>query len=413
VRTNASFTEALSVAARSLRSSKLRSFLTLLGIILATTTLIAVMSVIHGMDVYVAQQVSDMGGDGFRVVRLAMIGEHDRKKYLELLRRNPKMKKEEFDFIRSRATMLKDIGMESSRGVPAHFEKQSIDRVTLRGVTPNMPEISNTVIADGRFFTVAENQRRQSVVFIGNDIKEQFFPNVSPVGKTLMLQGRPFEVVGVAKAQGSVFGQSRDNFVMIPIETFFKMFGSQVDMNFFAMAMDHEHLYRAQDETRVLLRAYRHLKPKEEDNFSIVGSESLTQAWDQLTGAVAATAVGVVSVFMVVGGVVIMNIMLAVVTERTHEIGIRKAVGARRGDILRQFLVESSMLAASGGILGVMIAWGVAIAVRKLTPVPTSVPVYAVAISMLLSTTVGLFFGIYPARRAAMLDPIEALRVEK
>lgn len=413
MKSNASFTESLSVAARSLRSSKLRSFLTLLGIILATTTLIAVMSVIHGMDVYVAQQVSDMGGDGFRIVRLAMIGSHDRKTYLDLLRRNPKMKKEEYYFVRSRATLLKDIGMESSRGVPAHFGKESLDRVTLRGVTPNMPAISNTVVAEGRFFTEAENQRRQPVVFIGNDIKEQFFANVTPLGKTLMLQGRPFEVIGVAKAQGSVFGQSRDNFVMIPVETFFKMFGTQVDMNFFAMAADHEHLNQAQDETRVLLRSYRHLPPKEDDNFSIVGSEALTAAWDQLTGAVAATAIGVVSVFMIVGGVVIMNIMLAVVSERTHEIGIRKAVGARRGDILQQFLVESSMLSASGGIVGVLIAWGLAVLVRKLTPVPTDVPAYSVVIAVLLSTTVGLFFGIYPARRAAMLDPIEALRVEK
>jgi putative ABC transport system permease protein len=413
VKSNASFSEALSVAARSLRSSKLRSFLTLLGIILATTTLIAVMSVIHGMDVYVAQQVSDMGGDGFRIVRLAMIGEHDRKKYITLLRRNPKMKKEEFEFIRSRATLLKDVGMEGYRGVPAHYEKQSLDRVTLRGVTPNMPSISNTVVAEGRFFSETENQRRQAVAFIGNDIKDQFFANVNPVGKILVLEGRPFEVVGVAKAQGSVFGQSRDNFVMVPIETFFKMFGTQTDINFFAMAIDHEHLYQAQDEARVLLRSYRHLGPKEDDNFSIVGSESLTQAWDQLTGAIAATAIGVVSVFMVVGGVVIMNIMLAVVTERTHEIGIRKAVGARRGDILRQFLVESSMLAASGGLAGVLIAWGLAVAVRKFTPVPTVVPVYSVIIAVLLSTTVGLFFGIYPARRAAMLDPIEALRVEK
>jgi putative ABC transport system permease protein len=200
---------------------------------------------------------------------------------------------------------------------------------------------------------------------------------------------------------------------MIPVESFFKMFGSQTDIGYFAVAMDRDHIYQAQDEMRMLLRSYRHLGPKEEDTFSIVGSESLTQAWDQLTGAIAATAVAVVSVFMVVGGVVIMNIMLAVVSERTHEIGIRKSVGARKRDILNQFLVESAMLAASGGLIGVLIAWSLAVLVRTVTPVPMAVPTSAVIIAVVLSASVGLFFGIYPARRAAMLDPIEALRVEK
>jgi putative ABC transport system permease protein len=413
MRSNASIGEALSVAAGSLRGSKLRSFLTLLGIILATTTLIAVMAVIHGMDVYIAQQVSDMGGDGYRVLRLAMIGEHDHKKFLEMLRRNPKLKKEEFQFLRSRVTLSRDIGMEGYRRAAVHLGKESVDGVAVRGVTPNMGAITNTQVDYGRFFSDGDNQRRQAVAFIGADIKTKFFPNVNPIGKTLQVRGAQFEVIGVAKAQGSVFGQSRDNFVMIPVETFFKMFGSQADIGYFGVAIDREHIYQAQDEARVLLRAYRHLGPKEEDTFSIVGSESLTSAWDKLTGAIAATAVAVVSVFMVVGGVVIMNIMLAVVTERTHEIGIRKSVGARKRDILNQFLVESSMLAASGGLIGVLVAWAIAVLVRTLTPVPMVVPPTAVFVAVFLSASVGLFFGIYPARRAAMLDPIEALRVEK
>ncbi|MGE5647428.1 MAG: ABC transporter permease [Acidobacteriota bacterium] len=403
----------MSVAAGSLRGSKLRSFLTLLGIILATTTLIAVMSVIHGMDLYIAQQVSDMGGDGFRVVRLAMLGEHNPKKYMELLRRNPKLKRDEYEFVKSRVTFCREMGMEGYQRVPVHRLKQKIDSVTLRGVTSNMSAIANIQVAQGRFFSDSDGQRRQSVVFIGNDVKDVFFPQGNAVGKMLELQGRPFEVIGVAKTQGSVFGQSRDNFVMIPIETFFKMFGSQTDINYFGVAIDHAHFFQAEDEVRVLLRAYRRLRPQQEDNFAIVGSDSLTEMWDRLTGAIAATAVAVVSVFMVVGGVVIMNIMLAVVSERTHEIGIRKSVGARRRDILSQFLVESSMLAGAGGLIGVLIAWGLAALVRNVTPVPMAVPPAAVFIAVLLSTSVGLFFGIYPARRAAMLDPIEALRVEK
>ena len=401
------------MAAGSLRSSKMRSFLTLLGIILATTTLIAVMSVIHGMDVYIAQQVSDMGADGFRVVRLAMIGEHDPKKYLEMLRRNPRLRMEEFNYLREKATLSRDIGLESFRRAPVVRAKERSDGVQIRGATANLSAIANIEVSTGRFFTGADNQRRQAVAFIGADIRSRFFEGVDPIGKTLQIEGRPFEVVGVAKTQGSVFGQSRDNFIMIPIETYFKMFGTQRDMNIFAVALDHDHYYQAQDEIRALLRGYRHLRPNQDDTFAIVGSDSLTSAWDRLTGAIAATAVAVVSVFMIVGGVVIMNIMLAVVTERTHEIGIRKSVGARRRDILQQFLVESSMLAGAGGLIGTLVAWGVAVLVRNVTPVPMSMPLTAVLLAVTLSSAVGLFFGIYPARRAALLDPIEALRMEK
>ena len=215
--------------------------------------------------------------------------------------------------------------------------------------------------------------------------------------------------MGVAKAKGSVFGQSQDNFLVIPVNTYFKIWGARSGMSFAATALDHDHLAQAQEEARMLLRAYRHLRPKEDDTFSTLTSDALLNFWNQLTGAIAATAVGVVSVFLVVGGVVIMNIMLAVVTERTHEIGIRKSVGARKKDILNQFLVESAVLSASGGVIGVLIAWIVAVLVRTFTPVPMAVPVTAVIVGVTLSAVVGLFFGIYPAQRAAQLDPIEAL----
>jgi len=243
-------------------------------------------------------------------------------------------------------------------------------------------------------------------------LKDRFFPNVDPVGKTIGVDGRPFQVIGVAKSKGSVFGQSQDSFVYIPAGTFFKIYGAQRGISYNFMASSRDHMMEAQDEVRMLLRAFRHTRPGEEDNFGMVSSDSLVSAWDTMTGAIAAAAVGIVSVFMVVGGVVIMNIMLAVVSERTREIGVRKSVGARKKDILNQFLVESSMLSGIGGVMGVAFAWIAAVLVRSFTPVPMSVPVTAVIVGVTLSCVVGLFFGIYPARKASKLDPIEALRYQ-
>jgi putative ABC transport system permease protein len=405
--------EAVMVAAASLRAAKMRSFLTLLGIILATTTLIAVMSVIEGMNQYIAKEVSDMGAEGFRIRRIVMLGEFDAKRYIQMEKRHPQMSREEYHFIRERATMVREIGMEAFRGVKVDQGGVTLEQVQMSGVTPNMAVIASTKTASGRFILESDEARRRSVVFIGHDIKEKFFANVDPAGKTLNVDGRPFEVIGVAKPLGNVFGQSRDKFVMVPAETFFKMYSSRRGLGYNALALDQAHLERAKDEVRSLLRAYRHLRPGQEDTFGIVASDSLVGLWDNLTGTIAATAVGVVSVFMVVGGVVIMNIMLAAVTERTHEIGIRKSVGARRSDILKQFLVESSMMAGAGGLIGVIAAWIVAVLVRNFTPVPMQVPLSSIAIGVGLSSVVGLFFGIFPAQRAAKLDPIEALRYEK
>lgn len=411
--TNASFAEAARVAFRSLRASKLRSFLTLLGIILATTTLIAVMSVIRGMDDYIANTVADMGVDGFRVRRMVMIGQWDPKKFLEMQRKNPQLTREEFAFVKRESKLLREVGMEISRQGVTTFGSERVDGIELRGVSSNVGIITNTQIAQGRFLSESDDSRHTLSAVIGHEIKERFFPAVDPIGKTIQVSGRPFTVVGVAKEQGSVFGQSRDRFVIIPAETYFKMFGSRTGIGYAALAMDRNHLEQEQDEVRSLLRAWRHVRPGEDDNFGIFSSDSLVAAWDRMTGAIAATAVAIVSVFMVVGGVVIMNIMLAVVSERTHEIGIRKSVGARRRDILNQFLVESSVLSAMGGLVGVAIAWVVAVVVRNTTSVPMAVPLSAVVISVGLSTMVGLFFGIYPARQASMLDPIEALRADK
>ncbi len=414
MKANASIREAAAIAADSLRGNKLRSFLTLLGIILATTTLIAVMSMIHGMDVYIADNLSDMGSDGFMIVRMAFLGNFDPKKFLEMQKKNPQLSEEEFNFLKSNATMLRDIGMEASRrSVKAQYAGNSIDDIELDGGGESYGVLNNVEIAQGRFLTDTEDKRRIPVAVIGHDLKDRFFPETDPIGKNIKIDGKPVQVIGVAKAKGSVFGQSQDAFVLIPIHLFFQYYGSHTGIAYNAKTFDRTMIEQAQDQVRMLLRAYRHLRPNQDDTFSMVSSDALLTAWDSLTGAIASTAVAVVSIFMVVGGVVIMNIMLAVVTERTREIGIRKSVGARRRDILNQFLVESSLLSACGGVVGIVIAWLVAVIVRNFTPVPMSVPISAVVIGVGLSSLVGLFFGIYPAQRAAKLDPIEALRAER
>ncbi|HUP04826.1 MAG TPA: ABC transporter permease [Bryobacteraceae bacterium] len=408
----ASFWEAVKGAAQSLRAAKLRSFLTLLGIILATTTLISVMSVISGMDVVVAQNVTDLGADGYTVARIVMM-QWDPKKYLEMQRRNPLQTREEFSFLQSHVTLTSHMGISVTRTVTVNRGKERSENVQLRGASPSIAIISNYQAESGRFFSEVENQRHMDVAFIGHDLETKFFGESDAVGKTIDVEGTPFTVVGVSKAKGNVLGQSQDNYVVIPAESYFHKWSARQGMLYEGMAIDHEHLFQAQDEARMLLRAYRHLKPGDDDTFSMLTSDALLNFWNQLTAAISATAIGVVSVFMVVGGVVIMNIMLAVVTERTHEIGIRKSVGARSKDILNQFLVESSMLSGAGGLIGVSIAWAISLLVANFTPVPSSIPVTAVVVGVGLSAAVGLFFGIYPARRAAKLDPIEALRMER
>jgi len=409
----ASFREAAAIAVDSLRTSKLRSFLTLLGIILATTTLIAVMSMIHGMDVYIADNLTSMGTDGFQVVRMAFLGNYDPKKFLQMQQRNPQLSEEEFAFLKDRATLTREIGMQVNRIAKVQYQGDSLDSITLSGASANYGILGNVELTSGRFITDVEDERRLPVAVIGNDIRERFFSGTDAVGKTIKVDGRPLQVVGVAKAKGSVFGQSQDGYVLVPVHTYFQYYGAHLGIRYVAKALDRDTINRAEEEVSMLLRAYRHLRPKQDDTFSVISSDALLTAWDQLTGVIASTAVAIVSIFMVVGGVVIMNIMLAVVTERTREIGIRKSLGARRRDILNQFLVESSMLAAAGGLLGVLIAWGVAILVRNATPVPMAVPLNSVLLGVGLSTAVGLFFGIYPAQRAARLDPIEALRQER
>jgi putative ABC transport system permease protein len=408
----ASFWEAAKVALDSLRGSKLRSFLTLLGIILSTTTLISVMSAINGLEDYIANSATTMGNEGFRVVRFAFVGNFDPKKFLEAQRKNPQLSPEEFEYLTERLTLAREVAMSVQRGVTVSYGGDQVQGVVLFGNADNGATMTNTEIATGRYFTDTEVRHKVPVVFIGADIKERFFPAVDPIGKRLTVAGQPFDVIGVGKPKGSLFGSSQDNYISIPIENYFKMFGSRTGVEYNFFAKDNAHLAQAMEEVEVNLRAYRHLLPGEASNFSIVSSDTLVSAFNSITSVIQGAAFFIVGVFMVVGGVVIMNIMLAVVTERTREIGVRKSVGARSQDILNQFLVESSTLSLIGGLMGIGIAWGFSVVVTRFVGFPMKLPLAAVIVGVFLSTAVGLFFGIYPARRASKLDPIVALRAE-
>ncbi len=411
---SASFWESARIAVESLGKNKLRSFLTLLGIILATSTLIAVTSFVHGMNVYIATKLSDMGSSGFRVVRIAFIGNWDPKKFLEMQRRNPQIRPVEYEFVKAHSRLLSDIGLEAFKSVTLSYGGETMQGVDLEGITANIPSLTDIEAGVGREISESEVRRHAPVAFIGNDVALKFFPDVNPVGKTIKVDGVSYEIVGVAKAKGTVFGQSQDQFVMVPVYSYLKTYGNGINnqLTMFANAANPNQLDEAKDEVRMLLRVYRHIKPGEDDTFTIFGSDTLSNAWNNLTGAIAGMAFGVVSVFLVVGGIVIMNIMLAVVTERTYEIGIRKAVGARRQDILNQFLVESAVLATIGGLIGVLAAYLLTVIVKTATPLPMEMPLVSVIVGVGLSSMVGLFFGIYPARQASKLDPIVALRAD-
>jgi putative ABC transport system permease protein len=393
-----------------MRAHKLRSFLMLLGIILSVTTLILVVALISGMNGYFASRVANLGSNVFLIHKFPII--NDSKELLKATRRNRDITWDDYVALRDNLKLPKAVGVEVRRSANIRNERQNLEGVDLRGVTANIGDMDVEEVGTGRYITDSDNEHRDMVCMIGADVADKLFANSDPLGKILTVDGQEFEVVGVAKRIGNTFGQSQDNFVYIPIQTWLSIYGRNNTLSVNVQARGPEWLARTQEEARVLMRARRHLQPNDDDNFGILGSDSLMGLWKNLTGTLASGMVGLVSIFLVIGGVVIMNVMLASVTERTREIGIRKSLGAKRRDILLQFLVESTVMALVGGAIGVLIAWMISVIVRTTTPVPMAVPASAVVLAIGISSAVGMFFGVYPARKAAKLDPIEALRYE-
>ena len=405
-----SLREPVSVALETMRAHKLRSFLMLLGIILSVSTLIVVIALISGVNRYIADRVANLGSNVFLLTRFPIIT--DVEEYVKANRRNKKVTWDDYEALRANMKLAERVGVELRASGKVRVGSQALEDCNIRGVTANMVDIDIVTPADGRYITEGDDQSRALTTMIGQDVATKLFPNVDPIGREILIDGRPFQVVGIAKPIGSVLGQSQDNFAYIPIQTYFKIYGTRETIWVNIQARGAEWMERTQDEARALMRARRHLSPNETDNFGIFDSATLMTLWKNLTGVIATAMIGVVSVFLVIGGVVIMNVMLATVTERTREIGIRKALGARHRDILLQFLVEAAVMAAAGGAIGVMAAYAISGLTRATTSVPMSVPFAAVVIAEMISAAVGIFFGVYPARKAASLPPIEALRQE-
>ncbi len=407
----ASFKEPAMIALETLRTHKLRSFLTLLGVILSVSTLIVVVSMINGTNRYISEKVANFGANVFQVSRFPLITSFD--EFLRLQKRNKKIIWDDYLFLHDAMRLAKTVGAEvEGRLVKTKYQGETLEDVTIHGVTGSMAEIDTKEPETGRYIVDSDNTHRSNVTMIGADVAKRLFKSGDPIGKSIYIDGESFEVVGVAKELGTAFGQSQDTFIVIPIETYQKIYGSQDSIDINVQALGPSVMDLAKDEARMLMRARHHLKPNEEDNFGIIEASSVMDLWKQLTGTLATSSIGIVSVFMVIGGIVIMNIMLASVTERTREIGVRKSVGATRRDILMQFVIEASVMSAIGGLLGVLLAGGVALLVRSVTPVPTSVPTIWVVVALIIATVVGLVFGVYPAYKASKLDPIEALRFE-
>ena len=404
--------ESFTMALVSLRANKLRTFLTLLGIIIGVLTIIAVVSVIQGLNNYVYTKMSFFGANDFSVQKFSMIGT-SLKDFREQMKRKD-LTLVERDLIRANCPSCDLVGASTSTSQTVKFGSQSLKGTEIRGVTHLDHEIGSVLeLAGGRHLQSQDETNSRAVCVIGSDVAEKVFGTLDPLGRWLKVGSRNIQVVGVGKKKGKILGFSQDNYVRIPITTFMKVYGSRRSIGINIHTNSQEAMARAQEEVRTVLRSWRKRSYNDPDDFSFATSETFIQFYKTATSGIYFAMIAVSSIALIVGGIVIMNIMFVSVSERTKEIGIRMAVGARRKDILYQFLIESSVISALGGIIGIVLGFLVARIISAATSMPSSVEPASIVLAMVMSWSIGLFFGIYPANRAAKLDPVEALRSEQ
>jgi putative ABC transport system permease protein len=402
--------EATRLAVESIWANRLRSFLTLLGVIIGIAAIISTFAVIQGLNAYVSEKLSNLGRGVFVVQRFGLIT--NRQEFLDAIRKNRKLGPADARAIAERCPSASAVAWEVHANVDLKRGAEELRDTDIGGITPTILEIEPYDVADGRTIAPHEEDSAAPVAFVGNDVVERLFPAVDPIGKEIRIKGVGVEIVGVAAKKGSFLGFSQDNFVKIPFSLHRKLFGAQRSINISVQTADGVDMAVAMEEVRAVLRARHHLEPNDPDDFRLVTAEGINDLWSRLTATIFSVAIFVVGISLVVGGIVIMNIMLVSVVERTREIGVRKAVGARQRDIVQQFLIESVLLSCLGGAIGILIAWGASAALAANTPLPARFPPWAPPAAFAICTLIGVFFGIHPARRAARLDPIEALRAD-
>ena len=402
--------DSIVIALQAIWANKLRSFMTVLGNIVAVTSIVTVVTLIQGMNGMVADAiVSDVGADSFTVQRRPpILNEADE----ERTRNNPLITIDEAEAIRSFSPIIASVAAQAQRNASVSYRTAEVDNAQIQGVTSSYTDFSTFSVETGRMMSPVEVERSQPVALLGWGLADRLFGDINPLNKTIKIAGVNFRVVGVSEQKGSFFGNSQDNFAVIPLGAYQRLFGARQSLQLMVKPVSTDVMPSAMDDATVALRVSRRLKPTEPDNFGIFTSETILNLYRQVTSGVFAVLVGIVALSLVVGGIVIMNIMLMVVSERTREIGLRKALGAKRKDIMTQVLTESITLSTFGGIIGIALGSLAATAIAAFTPLPARLEVWSVVLGIGITAAVGLFFGAYPASRAAALDPIEALRRE-
>ena len=411
------FTEAIRTALGSLRANKLRSFLTVLGILIGVSSVIAVVAITEGLDRYISERVLELGSRSFRLKRTPdIITSHE---MWEAVMKRKLLDLSDLEAVRKACTLCSEVGGSMQITGSVKWGRVVQKSVDIEGITANIARIGSIRELDaGRHLVPVDVEQARLVAVVGTDLVDAFFGSLEPIGKVIEVDGHPIKVVGVAAKKGSVFGNSRDNFLWMPITTFRKLYGTRRSVDIQAETPTMATFEDAQDQARVAMRARHHLSYDKPDDFAIETGESVMELWQNATRGIYVVTIVVTGISLVIGGIVVMNIMLVSVTERIKEIGIRKAMGARRGDILRQFMVEAVVLSAFGGLLGVLgaalFSFGLATILGSMMSLDFSAPVrpWAVALALGVSSVVGLVAGLYPASRAASLDPVVALRNE-